>query len=246
MKAPALDQAKLLVVQAHDTALHRLEHKRAHLPALERLRAARAAETSLEEASALARSQVKDIERELTRLEDEIEKVAARTIRDQARLESGGGQSRELQALQQELETLARRRGRLEDEALAVMERLEEDRAAAARLAAGVERLGAEAAGFEAELAAAGADLDQAAAVERAARDAAATGLDAALVTLYERLRERLGGVGAAALAGGRCQGCGMQLSASDLAELARLEADDVARCEECTRILVRGQDSGL
>lgn len=246
MKAPAADQAKLLTVQARDNALHQLAHKRAHLPVLARLRAAREDEVRAREELVLARSAEASIRRELTKFEDDIERVEARTARDKARLDSGGGTSRELISLQQELETLARRRSRLEDEALDVMERLEDARAKVAQLTVGSQELGAAAGALDAELAAATAEIDQAAALEAAARAAAAEGLDAALLDLYERLRGRLGGVGAAALIQGRCQGCGIQLAASDLGAIRALAAEDVARCEECTRILVRGEDSGL
>jgi predicted nucleic acid-binding Zn-ribbon protein len=246
VKAPAEDQTRLLVVQAHDTVLHQQAHKRARLPQAQALRAVRARQAGAEEELELARAGGREVQRELTRLEDEIEKVAARAVRDQARLDSGGGLSRELVSLQQELETLARRRAKLEDEALEVMERLEDSRRAVAGLEQAVERLGAEAAGLEAELAAENAAIDAAVAAESARREAAAAGLDANLMRLYERLRERLGGVGAAALTQGRCGGCGIQLSPSVLDSIRGLAADDVARCEECTRILVRGEDAGL
>jgi predicted nucleic acid-binding Zn-ribbon protein len=235
-----------LVVQSHDTALHRLAHKRGRLPELARLAAVREAAGAAREELEIAKASERDVQRELTRLEDEIVKVEARSVRDKERLESGGGLSRELVALQQELETLARRRGVLEDEALEVMERLEEARGMVARLTDGLRSLGVQATELGATLAAANAEIDQAVATEEAERDTAAAGLDAALLALYEKLRTRLGGVGAAPLTRGRCEGCGMALSASDLSSLRGLAAEDVARCEECTRILVRGEDSGL
>ncbi|MDR2454887.1 MAG: C4-type zinc ribbon domain-containing protein [Bifidobacteriaceae bacterium] len=246
MKAPAQDQTRLLQVQARDTALHQLAHKRARLPQLAGLRAVAAKQAAASEELEVARVEARDEQRELTRLEDDIAKVEARAVRDKARLDSGGGLSRELQALQQDLEILARRRARLEDEALEAMERVESGRSGIASLEASLAALDAEAAGLEAELAAATAELDRAAAAEAVQRAAAAEGLDAGLVKLYERLRQRLGGVGAAALSQGRCGGCGFQLSASELAAIKSLGADEVARCEECTRILVRGEDSGL
>lgn len=246
MKAPAADQAKLLKVQAHDTELHQLAHKRAHLPALQELAKLRAAEDGVREELVVAGTGLKDIQRDLVRLEDEIGKVRARTKRDQDRLDSGGGTSRELIALQLELETLERRRNNLEDEALDVMEALENARAKAAHLQTTLEDYGGQAAAVDAILAGETAEIDQAAALAQTARDLAVAGLDSKLVQLYERMRERLGGVGAAALVDGRCEGCGMELSASDLAGLRALAPDEVARCEECNRILVRDEGSGL
>ncbi len=65
-------------------------------------------------------------------------------------------------------------------------------------------------------------------------------------MTLYAKLREQKGGVGAAALRRRECEGCRLTLNASDLAVIAKAPADDVLRCEECNRILVRVPESGL
>ena len=87
---------------------------------------------------------------------------------------------------------------------------------------------------------------DPVAAIERAEawlaaeRAAAADGLDGALVSLYERLRDQHGGIGAARLLRGQCQGCQLSLNAGDLAAIVSAAPDQVVRCEECGRILVR------
>ena len=66
------------------------------------------------------------------------------------------------------------------------------------------------------------------------------------LVALYEKLRASSGGVGAAALHRGRCEGCHLQLNTTDLNHLRDAPDDDVVRCEECRRILIRTDESGL
>jgi predicted nucleic acid-binding Zn-ribbon protein len=246
LKAPAADQQQLLVVQAHDTQLHQLAHKRAHLPARDELALALDEEQIAGEELEIAKAKAGDVRRELTRVEDELSKVAARRQRDRERLESGGGQSRELVTLQQDIELLERRRDRLEEEALEVMERLEEAQGAVAGLEESLKRLGARGAALRERLDQELALIAQAETAEREARAAAAEGLDEGLLKLYERLRERLGGVGAAPLTRRRCEGCGMDVNSSDLAAIGALAKDDVARCEECGRILVRGEDSGL
>jgi hypothetical protein len=61
--------------------------------------------------------------------------------------------------------------------------------------------------------------------------------LPAELVALYEKLRTTKNGVGAAALTGGTCQGCHMQISNK---EVERIKAEGgLQRCENCRRILV-------
>jgi hypothetical protein len=77
-------------------------------------------------------------------------------------------------------------------------------------------------------------------------RAAVAAEEPAELLDLYERLRTQHGGVGAAALRRGQCQGCHLTLNAGDLSVIRAAAADDVVRCEECRRILVRTDESGL
>ena len=70
--------------------------------------------------------------------------------------------------------------------------------------------------------------------------------LPADLVALYERIRESSGGLAAALLRGGRCGGCRLELSGVDRAAVKAADPDEVVRCEECRRILVRTAESGL
>jgi uncharacterized protein len=65
------------------------------------------------------------------------------------------------------------------------------------------------------------------------------------LLALYERLRDSHG-VAAAALRGGRCEGCHLTLNTVDLNKIRASAPDEVIRCEECRRILVRTPESGL
>ncbi len=69
---------------------------------------------------------------------------------------------------------------------------------------------------------------------------------DHCLPLLYERMRVQHGGVGAAALRGGRCEGCHLSLNTVDLNTIRAADPDEVLRCEECRRILVRTPESGL
>ncbi len=70
--------------------------------------------------------------------------------------------------------------------------------------------------------------------------------IPADLLVLYDKLRADSGGMGAAPLHRGRCQGCQLTLTPADLGRIRGLPADEVVRCEECRRILVRTDESGL
>ena len=47
-------------------------------------------------------------------------------------------------------------------------------------------------------------------------------------------------GVGAASLVGNKCNGCNLAINAVEMQRIKTLPADEVLRCEECRRILVR------
>jgi len=62
----------------------------------------------------------------------------------------------------------------------------------------------------------------------------------------YEKIRESTGGVGAALLRARRCEGCRLELNPLQIQQIRAAAADEVVRCEECRRILVRTGESGL
>ncbi len=73
-----------------------------------------------------------------------------------------------------------------------------------------------------------------------------AEGMPEDLLALYEKVRAGSGGTGAAALYRGACQGCHLSLSGQDLVNVRDAPSDEVVRCEECRRILIRTGESGL
>jgi len=79
--------------------------------------------------------------------------------------------------------------------------------------------------------------------LERITRDRQNTvsGIEKALIELYEKLRADSGGPGAAALVAGACSGCNLSINTVELKRLTDLAEDEVVRCEECRCILVRG-----
>jgi predicted nucleic acid-binding Zn-ribbon protein len=126
------------------------------------------------------------------------------------------------------------------------MERLETARAELDRASESEQRLSAELEAVRAALEAATSALDEEAERVRAERADAAAGLDEALLRLYEKVRESSGGTGAAVLRGRRCEGCHLELPPQDLQRIRTAPPDEVVRCEECRRILVRTADSAV
>jgi uncharacterized protein len=238
-------QLLLLELQAADTALSQLAHRRKNLPQLAAIadRSTRAA--NLQNEVFDAQTRVEDVAAEQKRLESDVDTVRARAARDEARLQAGGLPSRELEGLQHEIATLARRQGTLEDELLDVMERAEEADAAQRDATVRYEAVVAEQRDLEAARDAAFAEIDAAAAKRRPERDAIAAELPSDLIALYERARQQ-SGTGAALLRQRRCEACHIELSGSELSAVRTAAADAVVPCENCRAILVRTAESGL
>ena len=238
--APAADQRRLLVVQSLDTRLDQLAHKRRTLPELARLAELDGQLDDLHTALVTSQTAVSDLRREVAKAEADVQLVRDRAARDRARLDAGTGTAKDLQAIQHELETLGRRQSDLEEVELEVMERLEAHETALGEVTIAHDALVARRAEVVVERDAAFAAIDAEIAGLGSERATAADGLDAGLVTLYERLRGQLGGSGAAALRGRRCEGCRLELNPLDLDGIKKKSEDTVVRCEECGRILVR------
>jgi len=240
-------QLRLLDLQALDSRLDQIEHRRRSLPALATIAEVESRLAALRDRIIAAETEVSDLERVLAKAESDVEQVRARSTKDQDLLLSGRVTSaKELESLQQEVASLARRQGDLEEDELEVMERLEEARAALGALTA-------ERAGFTAQLDAAAAERDTAWAEGDRDREwvsgeraTVLPDIPADLLTLYEKLRADHNGVGAAALRQRRCEGCRMELTPTDIGRIRDAAPDAVLRCEECRRILVRTPESGL
>lgn len=245
-KAPAIDQQRLLDLQTVDTRLAQLAHRRSTLPEQTELDGLVAERRRSADVLVAARTLVGDVERQVAKAEADVAQVRDRAARNTKRLEAGVGSSKDLQALQHELESLARRQSVLEDEELAVMERLEQVQFAAAELTTTDTELAGQIDDVTARRDAALAEVAAEETAVLARRQAIVMGIDDALVALYEKVRAPRGGVGAALLRSRRCGGCQLELNASDLAEIRKVAADDVVFCEECGRILVRTGESGL
>jgi predicted nucleic acid-binding Zn-ribbon protein len=240
------DQWRLLDVQSHDTRLAQLAHRRRTLPELAELERLQLRRRALADELVAARTVASDLRRELAKAEADVEQVRSRVARNNARLQSGQGSAKDLQALQHELGTLGERQSVLEDAELEVMEKLE---AAEAR----VSELEEQAGGLDGEIGEVERRRDQAltgidteAGAESGSRADAAAGVPGDLLALYEKVRDAHGGVGAARLYQRRCEGCRLELNPTDIGRIRAAGPDAVLRCEECGRILVRTPDSGL
>jgi hypothetical protein len=246
VKADPEAQRRLLDLQAIDTALAQLAHRRRTLPELAEVDQLARQISALDDERVRAQVGVDDLDRDIARLERDAEQVRSRKDKDQARLTAGTGPARELEALQHELASLARRQNELEDNELELMEQREQAQGGLDEVQAKLATTRDKRAEAEARRDQLLADISKDEEFRTAGRGPLVADLPADLVTLYERIREQAGGVGAAMLRAGRCEGCRLELSGSERARVKAAPPDEVFRCEECRRILVRTAESGL
>ncbi len=242
MNADPAAQRRLLDLAAVDADLTRAAHRRRSLPELAEIEQADKDLLAGRDSLVAAETAASDLDREIRKLEAEIDQVRAREDRDRGLLDSGSISSgKQLEDLQHELATLQRRQTVLEDDLLEVMERREAtgvdvDRGRAALT--DIEQRRADAARRRDE---AVADLDSTEQRRQLERRALLGELPADLVVLYERIRAQRG-TGAALLRQQRCGACQLELDRTAVGRLREAGPDEVLRCEECGVLLVRGE----
>ena len=188
-----------------------------------------------------------DIARELSKAEGDVDQVRSRAERDQKRMDAGQVSSpKELESLQHEIATLGRRQSDLEDIVLEIMERSETAQTRIDELTSTRETAQAKNLEFTASRDRATGEIDEETSQLQSQRGTQAGALDAAMLTMYEKIRASSGGVGAAELRQRRCGGCRLELNNVEINELRDADPDEVMRCDECRRILVRTAESGL
>lgn len=247
LKADPFVQLRLLDLQEVDATLDQLAHKLATLPESRALTALTDLYDDLAARQGRLQTEIADLGREQRKAEADVEQVRSRRTRNQERIDAGQvGDPRQLQAMQHEIETLDRRVSDLEDVELDVMERLENAQAEFLEQAHELDRLAAEITETTAARDAVAADIATRRSAAEAARESLAAEVPDPLRSLYEKLRAQLGGIGVGMIKHKRCTGCQLNIGAADLARMAAAPSDEILRCEECNRILVRTDRSGL
>jgi len=246
MLADPVDQRRLLTLADLDSEIARVQHTARTLPqhaAIAELMANRqtagdelvASDTEVEDLGAAVRKAEADLLPVRSRLERERQRIADGSVVD----------AKILRSLTEEVEHVQRRITELEDAELELMGQLEEATERRDKVAAAKEQIDVK---LRAEVAArdeAVAALRQEGADLAATRGPIASLIPKDLGALYEKLRANTG-LGAAMLRAGRCGGCQLEATIADLDAYRRAPANQVLRCVECDRILVRTPESGL
>jgi predicted nucleic acid-binding Zn-ribbon protein len=241
MKADPGAQRRLLDLQAVDTAIGQLDHRVKILPEHALLAERQSRRQGLGQALVAAETALSDATAAQTKAEADLVPVRERLARDERTVDGGTlSDPKTLKAMIDEIAHLKTRISTLEDEELELMEAVENAEADRARIMKERTAIEDEMRALIAKRDAAVGDLQADLADRRSVRAGLLAEIPGPLVDAYEKVRSRSGGVGAAALQGRRCTGCGLEANPSDYEHYLAAAADEVLRCEECDRILVR------
>ena len=192
---------------------------------------------TLSEAISDQRLKDEELERDLKRLENDVELVENRLKKDNQRLNESSS-SKDIAGIQVEIESLKSRLSKLEDDELELMDQVEVSKAE-------LTRLQAEHQSAEAELEAAKSDLQQKLAALKQDSDrliseiqSLKTQVAGELLELFEARLAK--GIAIGRLTGSNCSACNMSLNSTAMSEISAVAEDELCSCPECGAILVR------
>jgi hypothetical protein len=240
MQASVAQQSLILELQSIDNEIMQANTKLKSLPEIEQLLHIDKRITTATDELAVVKAEADQIALELRRGEVDVETVTDRIKKDEARLASGNATPKELEQLQHEVGTLKKRQEHLEEIELEIMIRSDAIVARSNTLNTDLASLQTLKDEISGRLKNATDEINKVIADKNTARNLVANQIEKPLLELYEKIRGSGGGVGAAALVGNKCNGCNLAINAVEMERIKSLAKDELLRCEECRRILVR------
>ena len=240
MQASVDQQSLILELQLLDNEIMQANTKLKSLPEIEQLLHIDKRITAATEEVAVVKAEADQIALELRRGEVDVETVTDRIKKDEARLASGNATPKELEQLQHEVGTLKKRQEALEEIELEIMLRSDAISARSNTLTTDLASLETLKSEINSRLATASGQINTLIIDKNQARLAVVAKIEKPLIDLYEKIRAASGGVAAAALVGNKCNGCNLAINAVEMERIKSLSKDELLRCEECRRILVR------
>ena len=240
MQASTEQQGLILELQLLDNEIMQANTKLKSLPEIEQLLHIEKRVTAANDELSVVKGESDQIALELRRGEVDVETVTDRIKKDEARLSSGNATPKELEQLQHEVESLKKRQEALEEIELEIMIRNDAVIARKNTLTTDLTSLQTLKDEISGRLQSATDEINKVIAEKNTARTLVANKIEKPLLDLYEKIRGNGGGVGAAALVGNKCNGCNLAINAVEMERIKSLAKDELLRCEECRRILVR------
>jgi predicted nucleic acid-binding Zn-ribbon protein len=240
VQASTQQQSLILEVQLLDNEIMQSKTKLNSLPEVEQLLHIDKRIVLANEELAKVKSEADQIVLELRRGEVDVETVTDRIKKDEARLASGNATPKELEQLQHEVGSLKKRQESLEEIELEIMIRNDAVITRQNTLTTDLASLQTLKDEITGRLKTATDEINKVIADKSTARNDVSGKIEKPLLELYEKIRAASGGVGAATLVGNICNGCNLPINAVEMARIKGLAKDELLRCEECRRILVR------
>lgn len=226
----SLSEQDLGIVRA-EKRLDEIPEKRAILELRKRIR-------EIDSLRVKAKAYVDEAQHVVKRDEDEIAALDAKIEAEQVKILSGDVTNpKEVQNLSRELDALKRRKDKLENTTIGVMEKVEDGQAQVAKVDEAIAKAHAKEVQLITSFREKGGALQREIAAMKARRDAVAAALPKDLIERYEHAREAKHGVGVGVLQGGMCSACRVQLPAERVQALE--VGPDIAVCPDCKRLLV-------
>ena len=241
MKASPRQQRLLLDLHDPDTTIARLRRKRATLPERAELDGLAGEIAESREQFMAAQRELDTLNAEIERVEADVALVAQRRARDEELLAVSTA-PKEAQALQAELETLARRTSELEDRELVLMEQQEAAQAAFTAAEGVLGGVDARRAAIQDAIDTAEAQIDRELDASTRERGGLAAEIQRDLLGIYEELRGRIG-IGAARLRGAVSEASNMALTPAELSDFNAAAPDELLFCPGTGAILVRVEE---
>lgn len=235
--------AALLALQSCDLEIRRaaklldeMPEKRAILEARHKAEEVRQLKTKAEEL-------VHRLERAMAANTDEVSGLDEKIASVQATLDGGQVTNpKEVHNLSREMDALRRRKDKLDNDTLALMERAEKARDQVSKVEHALERLSARESELIAEYRKKGGEVQSTLQNQKSLRAELAASLGDELLGRYETAANAKGGIGAARLLDVACSACRVELPAERVSELRA--GSDIGICPNCRRLLVvRGAD---
>jgi uncharacterized protein len=235
--------AALLALQTCDLEIRRATKLLDELPEKRAILETRHKAEEVRQLKGKAEEVVHRLERAIAANTDEVAAVDEKIAGVQKTLDSGQVTNpKEVHNLSREMDALKRREDKVDNDTIALMERLEHAREQVAKVDTALERLS----GREKELIVAyqtkGGEVQRDLDAHRSQRIELVASLGDDLLARYESTAAAKGGIGAAKLLDVACSACRVELPAERLRELR--EGPDIGLCPNCRRLLVvRGDD---
>ncbi len=228
----------ILELQAADTRADQLQHRRAHLPEQQAVDTAAAALGEWQRASDAMRSSLAELDAAIAASERDSHAIDVQRERLERQLKTIIA-PREAEALQHEIATLQQRRSDLDDGELEALEQQSTIDDELTVLRGQEPALRQSLATAQAAAAGATAAIDAELATISAVHERLRAAVDSMLLARYDQLRGHQM-VAAAALNGRRCEGCHLDLSATEIDDVREAAAGTgLAECPHCGRLLV-------